>query len=79
MAHATGYALLALGYLHGLGGASRRVYLLAWLLAFLYAASDEFHQSFVPGRNGTMIDVGIDAFGAGMGLWLVSLVRKKRR
>lgn len=30
----------------------------------LFAASDEIHQLFVPGRHGHIIDVGIDFFGA---------------
>lgn len=34
-------------------------------LALLYALSDEYHQTFVPGRNGTLVDVGIDAVGVG--------------
>jgi len=29
----------------------------------LYAASDEFHQLFVPGRAGMVQDVGVDALG----------------
>ena len=38
----------------------------AWALALtvLYAITDEFHQSFVAGRNASMRDVGIDAVGA---------------
>ena len=43
----------------------------AALLAILYALSDEWHQTFVPGREGTLRDVGIDAVGAvGMSMWL---------
>ena len=33
------------------------------LLSFLYAASDEFHQSFVPGRGPSIRDVMIDTIG----------------
>ena len=33
------------------------------LLVFMYAASDEFHQTFVPGRSGEFKDVMIDTFG----------------
>lgn len=33
------------------------------LLTLLYAASDEWHQSFVPGRTGHPIDIAIDAIG----------------
>jgi VanZ family protein len=36
----------------------------AWIVAVVYAASDEFHQTFVPGRNGTPVDVMVDAVGA---------------
>lgn len=32
-------------------------------LCFLYACSDEFHQRFVPGRAGRLIDVGVDSVG----------------
>jgi VanZ family protein len=33
-------------------------------LAGLYAVSDELHQTFVAGRVGAPLDVGIDAIGA---------------
>jgi len=38
---------------------------LAWVIAFavLYALSDEWHQSFVPGRDASVLDVGVDALG----------------
>ncbi len=38
----------------------------AWcvVLATLYAASDEWHQSFVPSRTASLVDVTIDSFGA---------------
>lgn len=40
----------------------------AWGITFLYAASDEWHQSFVPSRGGSIHDVLIDACGAALGL-----------
>ncbi len=43
----------------------------AWCLTVLYAASDEFHQTFVPSRVGAISDVGFDAFGATMSLLLL--------
>ena len=43
-------------------------YGLAAGLAGLYAASDEFHQSFVPSRTASPVDVIIDASGALLGL-----------
>jgi len=33
------------------------------LLAFIYALTDEFHQSFIPGREATLIDIGFDLMG----------------
>ena len=68
-----GYALLALAYLRAFDGDNSK-WKLIWLQAILYAASDEFHQSFVSGRGATVIDVGIDTIGAGLGLlWAVRL------
>ena len=37
---------------------------LALLVAAVYAATDEFHQSFVPGRTASVYDVLIDTSGA---------------
>ena len=48
ISHAIGYGLLALSYFHLLKYSTKQ-YWLAWLLALLYAATYEFHQSFVPG------------------------------
>jgi len=41
------------------------------LIATAYAASDEWHQSFVPGRTAAVHDVIIDSCGALIGLSLV--------
>jgi VanZ family protein len=41
----------------------RRASLLAALLTVLYALSDEWHQTFVAGRQGSFRDVGIDTLG----------------
>jgi VanZ family protein len=72
--HLTGYALLALGVLRGLDKPGRKAALITLGLVFLYAASDELHQSFTPGRHPSPLDVGIDMLGASLacGLWLVS-------
>ena len=40
-----------------------RLYIWAFLLSLLYAASDEVHQAFVPGRTATFFDLGLDALG----------------
>ena len=41
---------------------------LALLMVALYAASDEFHQCFVPTRTGLVSDVFIDTAGGAAGL-----------
>ena len=44
--------------------------LLAWGIATVYAATDEFHQTFVPGRAGRVSDVALDSAGAAIGILL---------
>jgi len=74
--HALGYGLLALSYAYGLcsdaqpepAPGRRKRYLAAFLLAVLYSALDEFHQSFTPGRHPSPWDVLIDSGGAALAL-----------
>ena len=44
----------------------------AAVLALLYAASDEYHQSFVQGRVGSPLDVAIDWAGVAAATILIS-------
>jgi len=46
---------------------------LAMLIACLYALSDEWHQSFIPGRSACLADVGVDMLGALLALILQKL------
>jgi VanZ family protein len=62
-AHVTEYAILALLLARAL---HREVP--ALVLGVLYAASDEFHQSFVRGRHGAPLDVAIDSVGLLIGV-----------
>lgn len=62
----------------------RKEMFLPWLIAALYAASDEIHQLFVPGRSGQLSDVILDSAGALAGVaaftvlcWLIN--RRKAR
>jgi VanZ family protein len=80
-AHLAEYAVLAVLLHHALGPLSRgqRARLaLAWALAVLYAVSDEVHQSFVPGRTATPVDVVVDGVGALLGLALRMAARQWR-
>ena len=63
LAHLTEYAIL--GAL--LCRAVRRP-AVAVAIATLYAVTDEVHQTFVEGRHGAPLDVGIDAIGAIVGV-----------
>ncbi len=83
-AHAAEYAMLA-----GLVLGAVTVSIIRWknvLIAIsvsvLYAATDEFHQLFVPARSGQVKDVLIDGCGAVIGtliIWgIYYLVHKKK-
>lgn len=68
--HVVLYGVLAwlyLGALRGNGLLSHRMRLLAFGLAVLYGVTDEVHQSFVPGRTPSPVDVFIDGVGAALG------------
>ena len=62
----------------------RKEMFLPWLIAALYAATDEIHQLLVPGRSGQLSDVILDSAGALAGVaaftvlcWLIN--RRKAR
>ena len=70
-AHMSEYALLAILLASHLGCYSfsrKKTLLLALGLSACYAASDEFHQIFVPGRAGRFTDVCIDSIGSLAGI-----------
>ena len=47
-------------------------------IATLYAASDEWHQSFVPSRSASIVDVLIDCLGATCGAFWFEWRRRGR-
>ena len=75
-AHFSEYALLAVLAF----GAFVRIkrHSLRWLaavgFAFVYACSDELHQTFVPGRAGMFRDVVVDTSGAACGALLACFI-----
>jgi len=72
--HFFGYSILGLTYLRGLKEISWCSCCWALLIVVLYALSDEYHQSFVPGRTSTLVDVGIDSLGAAAGLLAAKVI-----
>ena len=49
-------------------------FLISILVGLVYASSDEIHQSFIPERNASIIDVGIDTSGVLLGIILVLII-----
>jgi hypothetical protein len=47
-------------------------------IALAYAATDEFHQTFVHGRSGTPVDWAIDATGVAIAVVLWATWRRRR-
>jgi VanZ family protein len=75
--HIIGYGLLALCFWFAFRW-KKRVVWLPLLLTVIYAITDEFHQSFIPGRNASLMDVlYFDTTGACLALGLAWLRIKK--
>lgn len=47
------------------------------LIGTLYAATDEIHQLFVPGRSGEIRDVCLDSLGVITGIIIIKLLKRK--
>jgi VanZ family protein len=71
LGHIGGYALLTALWAWTLAGTVRRPVLIAAAIALIYAATDEYHQSFVETRHGTPVDVAVDAIGIALAVLLL--------
>jgi VanZ family protein len=79
LAHFLSYLVLGILVLNAFGKCGVHGYkriLFSAIVCILYAASDEIHQLYVPGRGGQIRDVLIDSSGAGTGFILYSITRK---
>jgi VanZ family protein len=79
--HSSGYSLLSilLFWAWSEGLAPRKEtgsYLFPVLITVLYGISDEFHQSFVSGRDSELKDVLSDAIGAVLGIAVILLLQR---
>lgn len=72
IAHITEFAILTFLFWHALMISAKTeersakkslLPVIAFLLAFIYAISDEYHQTLIFGRAGTLKDVAIDSIG----------------
>ena len=83
--HLTEYAILAMLLWRALRSGTRWqmkmsiLFLVAALACAIFAASDEFHQSFVPSRTPSPVDVMIDISGAFVGLAICLMFATRRR
>jgi len=71
LAHMTIYGVLAASVIYAFPGrlrqpGSKMVFCVALAVAALYGLTDEFHQSFIAGRDMSGFDVVADVVGAGM-------------
>jgi len=80
-AHFSVYALLLALWWRALVTkvSERRALALALAITLLYATTDEVHQTFVNGRSGRPLDVGIDLAGALGASFLIARRRPRRR
>ena len=78
--HLLEFAILALLWYRSLNpkgtGWQAPVAAMALILAVSCASLDEFHQSFEPGRTGSLTDVGWDGLGAVLALTVCRVIRR---
>jgi VanZ family protein len=78
--HGVSYAVLGALLMRALAGGTLRgmrtgLILPAVLIAAVYGVSDEFHQSFIPGRMASVSDIVADGVGALVGACAAACVR----
>ena len=55
----------------------KHIIMVSLCICILYSMSDEFHQMFIDGRSGELLDVLIDSIGSYVGIVLFYNIRKK--
>ncbi len=72
IAHAAEYAVLGALLLRAVGRE-----LPAAAIGIAYAVTDEVHQAFVPGRQGAVLDVLVDAVGVLLGVYVLGRAARR--
>ena len=72
IAHAAEYAVLGALLFRALGRE-----LTAVAIGIAYAVTDEVHQAFVPGRQGAVLDVLVDAVGVLVGVYVLGRAARR--
>ena len=77
LAHIPVYALLTFLWLKSFAKAESKNSIIAFSLILagmvFFAISDEIHQSFVPGRTASFMDIGLYLIGILFGLWVFKI------
>ena len=71
------YADLVLGLRKGIGTGTKNTLIFMFVIAVIYAGSDELHQTFVGGRSGRPLDVLIDSIGIVLAVLICGIAMKK--
>lgn len=84
LGHVTEYAILAALVWRAVRGVNWKIkvsalFISVWLFCGIFAAGDEFHQSFFPSRTASARDVMIDICGAFVGLAICLMFAMRRR
>lgn len=77
LAHMTEYMVLAITVMFALcvdGMKGKKRILVAALISIGYACTDEFHQLFIEGRSGQIIDIFVDSIGVFVGVGIFNLI-----
>jgi VanZ family protein len=79
--HVIEYCILSVLIIRALNSGLREkvsiaVILLSFVLAIAYAITDEVHQSFVPNRTSSPLDVAADAIGALLGIAAITVLQR---
>ena len=81
LAHVTEYFILTLtlflGLRKGIGTGTKNTLIFMFVIAVIYACSDELHQTFVGGRSGRPLDVLIDSKGIVLAVLICGIDMKK--
>ncbi len=83
-AHAFMYMVLAIlvcGALFSYNKSGKGMIIYILFICLFYAVTDEFHQSFIPGRTSLVSDILVDFMGAliGLGLFYISYYKIYKR
>ena len=81
-AHFAEYAVLGATVAFAFGDrlqTARKIVVASLGISAFYAATDEIHQMFVPGRMGSVSDVILDSAGALAGIVIFLLIKGKKK